>query len=281
MKNILLPPQPPFYPLRSPQQRPQGHPAKSKFLAVMKSKTTILSTLIGLGLTGASSAAISLVDNSSGIFTTTSNTATVSGLDLNDTTNVFVVAVYIDADNSTYSATFGGAAASGFINKGSSRMGSFYWMNPETAAGQNLVIGGNNGKGAYQALQLTGVDTSVTAIMSGLTAANSNTTTITTTSANSFITSFYSENGNNDRVHTPGNSFTKAGVTQNISSGGGSISSATFTLATAGTQTTGWSSSSNGSNEGVAAFAFAPIPEPSSTALLGMGGLALILRRRR
>ncbi len=75
---------------------------------------------------------------------------------------------------------------------------------------------------------------------------------------------------------------TVGGVTSTWAAGGGQELS--FTQQASGTGTLSFTFSSAGNNATLNALSIAdgaPIPEPSSTALLGLGGLALILRRRK
>ena len=99
---------------------------------------------------------------------------------------------------------------------------------------------------------------------------------LTPTLANSFVVTTYSSNAG-DTPTVP------AGHTQLYTSGNiGSADGAAAYLngVAAGLQTITYGQGSPSSNQTSGAV-FAPVPEPSSAALIGLGGLALILRRRK
>jgi hypothetical protein len=223
-----------------------------------------LSLVLLLVVCQSASAAVSMVGWTSGTIngTALSGAYTNSGIDLADTANVLVVAAYIDTTHTYASATFGGVAADGFINTGSAREGVFYWLNPNTSAGQSLVLtsSGSNVM-AYVMVQLSGVDTAAAVVTTGATAVSANTTDVTTTANNSFITSFYSVNANT--TLTPSAPLTLV-INQTVGAGGGFIAAATNKLGVAGTQTLTWSSSAGTGNQGLVALAFAPFVPPGS-----------------
>ncbi len=75
----------------------------------------------------------------------------------------------------------------------------------------------------------------------------------------------------NDPAYAPSGTFTWNGTTL----AGIGLSALTTT------PTTVWTITEAGGSGDTIQFALAPVPEPSTTALLGLGGLALILRRRK
>jgi hypothetical protein len=84
---------------------------------------------------------------------------------------------------------------------------------------------------------------------------------------------FFSDGGTplNDPAYAPSGTFTWNGTTL----AGIGLSALTTT------PTTVWTITEAGGSGDTIQFALAPVPEPSTTALLGLGGLALILRRRK
>ena len=217
------------------------------------------------------SAAISVVGWNSGIIgpITVSNAYTSANIDLNDAANVLVVGAYVDAGGNNYtSATFGGVPADGFINTTSAnnRLGVFYWLNPNTAAGQTLVISNSvNNAMAWVRLQLSGVDTNAAAVTTGANALFANTTSLTTTANNSFVMSFYSVNIN----ASPNPNLTPTApmvlvTNQTVGGGGGWIAAGTNKLGAAGTQTITWSSGNGTANQGLVGLAFTPYVPPGT-----------------
>ena len=111
----------------------------------------------------ASAQLVNVVGWTNGILNFTANVGTVGGWALDPSTTVFVVGLYGD-NSSTYGAvTFGGVAPDGFMNvqsSGTSREGVAYWINPNTTAGQSLVVNYTSpNPGYYWAYQLSGVNT--------------------------------------------------------------------------------------------------------------------------
>ena len=218
---------------------------------------------------------IATVGATSGQYTVASGSGVTAGtFDLDDSANVLVVGVYIDASGIsclTNLTTFGGVGPSGYIQTSGAgnRLFALYWLNPKTAAGQTLVIGAtasaNIGAG-YFALQLSGVDTNVPVIRTAAATADAASVNITPTVANSSIVSFYSANDSGLTL-TPTAPLTRLGSTLNAingTGGGGSLAMATNTLAAAGTLNLAWTSSGSTANQGVNGFAFAPVSLPAS-----------------
>ena len=220
----------------------------------------ILHWAIPLMVAGAAPAAVVVEDNLSGIATQTGAGPyiyTVSDIDLTNNVNVLVVGTYLDTDNDLAGASFGGVPADGFIDTGNSgwgtpRGGAFYWMNPNTEAGQSLVItnSASNNDCAYSLLGLSGVDSSVAVVKTGSTSVNGTSANITTTENNMLVVSFYSINASEDAQ--PAAPLTKQAQVQ--VNGGGTLASATATIASAGTTSLGWTP--GGTANAVAGLAF-------------------------
>lgn len=212
--------------------------------------------LLGIGV---------LENHSTGKFTAIPGGTTAGTLDLADDTNVLVVAVYADTSGVTFpttNTTFGGAAPDGVIQaSGTNRMTSFYWLDPNTSAGQALVIDCNTTKeSGYFAVEISGVNTSAAVVSTGSTTTDGATTSIVTMNGNSFIVSFYSANAGGLTL-TPQSPLTQVASTMNDINGiagGGSLAAATMTLGTAGNQSLIWTQSGTAGQEGVNGFAFMP-----------------------
>jgi hypothetical protein len=222
---------------------------------------------------------VTVLGMTNGLFAATANSGTTVGtFDLNDNANALVVGVYEDNNGETFPAnltTFGGIVPDGVIQAsgvaGLNRMAAFYWLNPDTSAGQNLVIGSTvAGACGYFALQLSGVDTSAPVGQTGASTTDASSVNMTTTAANSFIVSFYSANDSGLTL-TPSAPMSPVGSTLNTinGAGGGSLAAATNVLAAAGVENFTWSSSGTTAQQGVNGFAFAPI---AGTLAIGPAG---------
>lgn len=217
-----------------------------------------------------SAGVVSLVGSANYLFNSgaPNSSALVGTLDLDDSANVLVVGVYLDSGGVSFPlnlVSFGGVAPSGSIqaagNASLNRMAAFYWLNPKTAAGQNLMIGStiSNNAGCI-VLQLSGVDANAAVVKTGATTTDAGSVNITTTAANSFIVSYYSANADGLTL-TPTAPLKLVGSTFNTinGAGGGSLAMGTNVLAAIGTQSLAWTSSGTTGNQGVNGFAFAPI----------------------
>jgi len=194
--------------------------------------------------------------------------------------SMLVVGLYNDNNGTPTGASFGGVAADGSLQD--NRMLIAYWKNPTTGSGDFSFTGIDANRpilaGAYE---LSGVD--LDAVVTG-TSNDKNTNTITTPTANEFVISYAASNGAN--AITAGassiidsNTFGFGGIlnvpetpsTTNYLAGGTGLAGA------AGSQDVTWDSEDRGS----LTYSFQAVPEPSSAALIGLAGLALVLRRRR
>ncbi|MFK7851100.1 MAG: PEP-CTERM sorting domain-containing protein [Akkermansiaceae bacterium] len=235
----------------------------------MKKILSISASTVLLSLSA--SAAITVVGG------TPSYSSTGSGFDYTPSAigNVLVAGTY--SDNPASSITFDGNTAVEDLTDGRSVL-SYYVTTDTTEIAIAPVGGSANGMFLYE---LSGVDTSASVV-------SSITGTITTPVDNSFVVSLGSANGNNPSV-TPTGSIV-VGINEQVSgNGGGGLRGGTFTYDTAGSQDVGWTVTGGGTNTPQArlAFSFSPatesiiVPEPSSAALFGLSGLALLLRRRK
>ena len=201
---------------------------------------------------------VTMVGYTNDYFTVSGGIGSVSGINVPAGVNCVVVGVYTDNNPCDYSGTtFGGVAPDGFINAGSgvTRMGCFYWLNPNTSVAQTLnVVNTASNPGAYIILFLSGVDTTKPVVTTGPLAFAGAVTNLTTTVSNSFITSFYSLNQGGQTL-VPDAPF---GLVTNLAGvvGGGDIAAGTNTVAVPGGVTNSWTPTGQ-PVEGLAAFAFA------------------------
>ena len=249
-------------------------PPKSKFLSV-KFATVLLMAISPLAVQGA-------------ITVTGSDTYgavpddTAFSYEVQETDSMLVFGFYNDEATDPTGASFGGVTADGFL--AGSRMGIAYWKNPTVGSGDFTFTGIS---GAHVLLggvfELANVDLDETPTGTFV-PKNTDPNEITTVTANEFVVSFAGRNG--DSTITPGvdsiidsDLFSIGGFvnppdgtsTTNALGGGTGLAGA------AGLQEVTWDNEDRGS----LTYSFQAIPEPSSTALIVLGGLALILRRRR
>ncbi|HEX5400265.1 MAG TPA: hypothetical protein VFY06_14560, partial [Verrucomicrobiae bacterium] len=196
-------------------------------------------------------------------FTAGVGTVTVLEPGLDTNANVLVVGMYGDNSATYTGVTFGGVAPDGFMNVqsvGSSRMGVAWWINPNPAPGQDIVVNYNSPNAGYLwAFQLSGVNTNVPVLQSGATTTSSKTTSLTTTNYNTLIISFFSSNGNSTgNTLTPNSPLIQCGTTTgNNNIGGSAMAAATNNIFEPGLQTISWNDTIAGQgNLGLAALGF-------------------------
>ena len=143
-------------------------------------------------------------------------------------------------------------------SSGTSREGVAYWINPNTTAGQSLVVNYTSpNPGYYWAYQLSGVNTNVPVLQSGATTSFAATTSLTTTQYNTLIISFYSvNNGTAVNALTPNSPLFQCGSTRGDAAAGASMASATNNVFAPGLQTISWNSTIGTANQGLAALGF-------------------------
>jgi hypothetical protein len=191
---------------------------------------------------------------------------TITGIDLDDSTTVYVVGMYVDGaggSGNLYSAvTFGGVPATGLMNNpANTRSAIAYWINPNTAADQTLSFNyANNGsfQGFAWRYELSNVNTSDGMIVTSGGLQPGLSASLTTLTNNSFVISYIG--ANNDSSFTVNPPLTQTATTQpSGGTGGASMASATNTIATPGLQNISWNITGAGVNQqSVGAIAFIP-----------------------
>lgn len=205
--------------------------------------------------------------------------------------SVLVVATYVDG-TAFSSLSFGGATQTGAIT--GSRTSLFYYTGTVGAGNITLSAVSESANQGMYVWELSGVDKTATVASTVGTLGDANSTTITTTAANSFIVDAIGWNTNDTiatTIVTLSPDANNSTLTENFSyeinlNNGGVLGGGSGTAGAAGTYNLGWTigqTGGGGTSRGhlnEVAFAFTPVPEPS-TALLGGLGLLVLLRRRR
>lgn len=179
----------------------------------------------------------------------------------------------------TASITFDGDALTLVAGTpGNRNKGIYYLDNPFTGGAADLTIdmtsfGTVNGIG-FGIVSIAG---SLDGVESGNTAGGLS-VDLTPTIADSFVVTTYSSNAGS--IPTVPAGHTRLYTNGNIGSADGAAAYLNGVAAGLQTITYGQGSPSSNQTSG-AVFAPAPVPEPSSAALIGLGGPALILRRRK
>ena len=189
--------------------------------------------------------------------------------------SVFIAGVYLDAAGGqavSGNATFGGFSSSAYFND--DRVYTYVFSNSSIGSGASFDfsnIGGNPGIGVI-IYEVGGADFGS---LNAVTASD----TIITTDIDELVISFASRNSNAAMTLSGSSIFsTRDEFTTNMK-GGGSIASASTNASTPGSQDISWVGSSE---VGRVAFSLQEaIPEPSAVALLGLGAMGFMLRRRR
>ena len=240
-----------------------------------------LAAVAGLALAGSANAAITVTGTQEGSFTSSSSSSFSVDYKVQNENSVVVVGFYIDGDpaavtNLKFGTGTGDQAAAETLYEGRTSLG--YFFNPDTAI--DLAIRGDTGVGkitGYHIWELAGVDLNATVQNA---TGTSNSLSITTNKANEFIVDMLGVNytsGTQDP--DTGSDITKTFHSVYGGNAGGEIAGGFVDAATAGTYDLGWLP--EGANYGEIALSFETVPEPSTTALLGLGGLTLLLRRQR
>jgi hypothetical protein len=239
-------------------------------------------------LTATASAAITVTNTSSGLFSTNGSGNFTINYDVINSGSVVVIGFYTDAGGSAVSSVgFGTGVGNQSSNQILSQVRSAlaYFSDPSTTSGLSFsgIAGPNVANAGYFIWELSGVDLlAVAATAIG----TNNATQITTTAANSFITSIVGINPFGAVAFGPDttNSILTevAEVDANSGIGGGWLGAGQAVAATTGVQELGWDVTGAGFGDfREMAFAFAPVvPEPSSAAL-ALGGACFMFRRRR
>ena len=188
-----------------------------------------------------------------------------------------IVTLNAETGGGTASITFDGDALTLVAGTtGARNKGIYYLDNPFTGGAADLTFdmtsfGVVNGIG-FGIVSIAG---SLDGVESGNTAGGLS-VDLTTTIADSFVVTTYSSNAGT--IPTVPAGHTQLYTSGNIGSADGAAAYLNGVAAGLQTITYGQGSPSSNQTSG-AVFAPAPVPEPSSAALIGLGGLALILRR--
>ncbi|MGJ8656586.1 MAG: PEP-CTERM sorting domain-containing protein [Akkermansiaceae bacterium] len=250
---------------------------------ITKKRTLTAGAICALALN--SHGAIAIVNSVSGVGNSSTSAQTINYT--LGAGNALAIGFYTDSGSHEISSiSFGGVAAD-VINNGDetrSRTRMAYWLNP-TGTDFSITFTNQTNEFGYTLYELSGVDTGVTPILdTSLQDGADPNTSLTTTASSSFIVEWYGSNddGTPTIASGPLGNVVAVDLTGDNTDGDtGTITSAYATVG-AGTHATEWNRIGTSLNDGSVAVAFAAVvPEPSSTALLGLGGLTLILRRRR
>ena len=233
-------------------------------------------------LTATANAEVIIENTAGGLFDTTSGTGTVS-YSLAGAGNALVFGSYIDnavnGENVATNAQFAGAAADGTVQLG--RTNAFLFFDPAASGSVTFTPQAGSTNSAYFILELSGVDTAA-----GFGTGRFD--SITTTVADRYVINFQGINNGTGAGVTPDadNITTLVGAgNANGEIGGGAIAVGTGLAGAAGLKPLGWTFDTTvpnvGFGVGEVSFAVsAAVPEPTSLAMLGLGGLAMLRRRR-
>ena len=253
----------------------------------MNNKLTLTAALVALGTLSAG-AAISITSQ----FSQSVRSGTITHTQDASAADKLVVVMtgqhgFNNASGAVDSLTYDGVALTqasyrSAVTSGTDTLfhGIFYLDNPATSTG--LISAAVQNRGHMAVFLLTG--TAAGAGAQGVSANGTRTLDLTTTAANSMV--FFAQglggagnNGNTDGMTADSGTLLTAEKDPSNWTG---QAVASETIAAAGTNTFAFSGGNVTGGMVVATeFLEAAVPEPSTTALLGLGGLALILRRRK
>ncbi|MEM0964597.1 MAG: PEP-CTERM sorting domain-containing protein [Verrucomicrobiota bacterium] len=195
--------------------------------------------------------------------------------------NVLVAMTYSDGSAAT-NFTFGGVAAAGSITESRGTMAYF-----ETTGTSLITVSADSGatSGGIYLYELSGVDLSA-GVVSSVSDIPAGTASITTTKPNSLLISFASANpGTPPPAPNASSVITSVDATQMPGgSSGGDMVAGSALVSSAATYNVSWDFGQNPSNSSrsILTYSFAPVPEPSSFALLaGLTMLGWVVVRRR
>ena len=183
----------------------------------------------------------------------------------------------LSSDNQAGTVTYNGTAmtlavGSAGVNSSWGWAGIYYLDNPGSIGVGDIVIQDPGYSLAVSALVLSGTAADFGATNSSISAA---TVSLTTTSAGSLVLAGYSDGSSSAVAASPLTPIFGGDI------GSGKHASGYQSVATVSTINPAFTTAAARPSTVAAEFTAAAIPEPTTTALLGLGGLALILRRRK
>ncbi|MFT6793143.1 MAG: hypothetical protein ACJAR1_001133 [Rubritalea sp.] len=240
-----------------------------------------LSLALSFALLGTSANAAVINTQVSSVTTGNLNSDYAIDFDVQNTSSLLVVGLYIDSPTPTISGVrFGDGTGIGLgdiapiASYNDLRTFVYVFANPSTAIGlkfriDDQAVGAGLG-GAIFELANADLDPSSFTL--------STASSITTDTVDEFIVCFGGRNGTGSASPSGSSDIDlPIDVLPVQVAGGGTLAGGSTQAPTVGVYDVSWS----GVRDGSLTLAFEAVPEPSSTALLGLGGLALMLRRRK